>query len=537
MKFNFVCARKKTIATNANALSVPCMKSKTKRATAPDTGTDRTNSMAAEEAVDLSTAAPEVPEHEAQTAGAKLMHQASCRPTKSLGRQITYNQPDVEVLAVAFRAVPLTLAKFDEMREKKDFVLTQFGILDVGPAGFSSAPYKSTKKKTDGAVPTLPLYEKRDDSAHPYFFPFEKGPTPKDRGPRVESDESGQLAAVIKPGVSITHFLYNENDRFNAHKFFVDCGEHEMVPEHSLVYLQLGCNNIEQARKGRLIKIKKIKPALDFADYSMFLPSAIASLPASAEDAMATVESCGIKYPSIKEILGQGSSAAVFAAKPVADASAAVSDDDTRIEIPEYAGQGSRALTIPAAVALDGCATYCIHRACKIIGIAVAAGALTVVSRPASVQRGPDAPDDAIAVTINHDLMFNFQRTSEFRLRQGTDGRWSMFWALPDVVLETDAGPRYVVYSTELVKREGRQEQSCKNQKTAGIVADGCAGQHHPLRIYVCDKPLTGDFADFWRTANPVCTLNLQLRPGNFGSGKKRKRLAFEEDDDSSDAA
>lgn len=464
----------------------------------------------------------------------KLLSQAA-NPSKTLGKEIVSNQPDVEVLAVAFRPVPTTVDKFDEMRDKKDFVVLQFGIVDIGPPGFSSAPYKSTKKKTDGPVPTKPLYERREEYKYPLFFPFEKGPTPKDRGPRIESDESGLLAACLEPGVSITHFLYNENDRFAADKFIVGACEGDVVPQHAFVFLQLSCNNIDQARKGRLLKIKKIKPAVSFDLYKNYLLSASANLPASAETAMAVLDTAGQKFPSIKEMLGQGSSAAVFATQPHVYASANCSDDESGIEIPEYAGEGCRPLFVPKEVACAGCHTHTLERASKIMSIAIATEALRVVARPASVQKGPEAPDEALAVVIDHDKMFGFSTLAR-ALNSGdvTCARLTssiVQWFVPCATVETDTGTKQLAFELGLEKRQGKS--AGKNAGQPGVVSDGCAGEYYPLRVIVC--PAGQDFAFPDSLADGVCTLNLQFRPANAVGGKKRKRVNFEADDDSDD--
>lgn len=469
--------------------------------------------------------------------GAKLLSQAHA-PVKTLGKEIVNNQPDVEVLAVAFRDVPTTADQFDGMRDKKDFVLLQFGVVDVGPPGFSSAPYKSTKKKNEASAPTKPLYEKRDDSQYPYFFPFEKGQTPKDRGVRVESDDTGVLAAVLQPGVSITHFLYNENDRFAKDKFIVGCDDSTpVIPSNSFVFLQLSCNNIDQARKGRLIKIKKIKPAFSPDTYRRYLFHACNNLPSSAEAAMAVLESSGQRFPSIKEMLGQGSSAGVFAATPQFDTSANVVDDEGGIEMTEYAGAGSRALFVPRHVALPGCNTYTIERASKIMSIAIATQALKVIARPASVQKGPEAPDEAIALFIDFNAMFGFNDVTEMLTKASGETAAktcrvhdnTLQWFLPGATVETDVGTKQLAFELDLDKRESKAV--VKNELPAGVVSDGCAGEYYPLRVLVCESDADFCFPD--SLPSGVCTLHLQFRPGATAGCKKRKRVAFEADEES----
>ena len=70
-------------------------------------------------------------------------------PRMEVGKNISPNQPDVEVLAILLRDFPVTKSAFNAARGDREWVMLQAGVVSVGQAGFSSVPYtaSSAKKK------------------------------------------------------------------------------------------------------------------------------------------------------------------------------------------------------------------------------------------------------------------------------------------------------------------------------------------------------------------------------------------------------
>ena len=127
------------------------------------------------------------------------------------------------------------------------------------------------------------LYETDVLTNHTRFFPFHKGRTNKDRGDRVEmykfegedGDES-QASGILEPGVCITNFMREES--FASDPAFVDRPEADSLPSGTLLFMQLGSQNIDQAAKGFLIKFKR---AMIVHDYALVGPL-LKNLPTSA---------------------------------------------------------------------------------------------------------------------------------------------------------------------------------------------------------------------------------------------------------------
>lgn len=188
-----------------------------------------------------------------------------------VGSQIVTRNPDVEVMAVLLKDLPLTPAAFKDLAKDADWYRFSFMIVKPGPAGFSTVPYNSTKKKDDkSGVNGQRLYDDMPGNKT-CFHSYEKAKSNKDRGDIVrylinESTESTEMhkqqeiSGTLEPGQCIAHFL--RSDDYSS-KFFVDSLEERqemnILPAYSVVYLQMSSSNVEQAKNGRLVKVKKIK--------------------------------------------------------------------------------------------------------------------------------------------------------------------------------------------------------------------------------------------------------------------------------------
>lgn len=169
--------------------------------------------------------------------------------TSRVGGVITKNQPDVEVLALCLQDVPRTAAEFNIQRRNHEYIICKFLVVGVGTPGFAKVPYLSKKRKGEKEEDSKALYETSGDGAV-RMYAFDKGPTNKDKGCRVESNST---TGAVCPGVCLTFFIREE--MFEVGKILAD----HNITRNSQVCLQLASSNIDSATKGYLLKLKKIK--------------------------------------------------------------------------------------------------------------------------------------------------------------------------------------------------------------------------------------------------------------------------------------
>lgn len=193
-------------------------------------------------------------------------------------------QADVEIMAVLTKALPISEDKFDECCSNgNDYISMQFTVLDVGQPGFSSVPYSKKKQEKGDKKVKMPLYTRQNDKT--IFHTFKKAEINMERGERVDSyivdEEKKDLTFTLEPGLSFSTFMNKDkikgntfinkrnegSDRKNPNElsyFKIDDGSRfwnvDMLPVNTLVWLQIGVGNDEQAMKGKMIRVKKIMP-------------------------------------------------------------------------------------------------------------------------------------------------------------------------------------------------------------------------------------------------------------------------------------
>lgn len=230
--------------------------------------------------------------------------QAQGGMSTKIGTNIASRNPDVEIAALVMKDVPVTMESFRELASGNDWYRFPFMVLQVGPPGFSTVPYTSTKKKGEKDEGGLPLYEMGNgsESWKTMFHTFEKGKTNKDRGKRMsyvskeggvggesqmesECSEMQSVTVTMQPGQCMAHFL--RSDDFMG-KFFVDNAETlskmRVVPAFSVVYFQVSSANVEQAKHGRMLKFKKMKVLPSKAEELSVLQASVPYLPMNREE-------------------------------------------------------------------------------------------------------------------------------------------------------------------------------------------------------------------------------------------------------------
>lgn len=216
------------------------------------------------------------------------------------GTHISKQQPDVEVYAACLTRIPATKDDFNAMRGQKEYLISKFVVLAVGPAGFGRVPYNS--KKTTGQKEEVgkALYVNEDDRVR--FHSFEKGKTNKDKGARVDTEDG---SACLEPGLVLTFFLREEF--WEPSKVDAACS----MEVGSAVCLQIASSNVEACGKGYLLKVKRIKHMVAACDVT----SAFARLPSSEADFEALMSKHRTQSPGLKGTLDSSGDLRCFVVK------------------------------------------------------------------------------------------------------------------------------------------------------------------------------------------------------------------------------
>jgi len=315
-------------------------------------------------------------------------------PASKIGTNILTRQPDVEVAAMLLRPLPLTAGKFAELAGGKDFMTIQFVVLEVGGPGFSSVPYG---KKGEKPVNPLPLYTRTPEDGRTLFHTFKKVESNLERGPRssTEEGENGpiDLACTIAPGLSLSTFIRPDN--FKGNVFYngrLEGGDRskpselqyvklsegsrywgtDVIPENTVVFLQVGVCNAEQALKGSMLKVKKIMPA----DSPSSLGLALEAMPHSLQAFDDNMQSHKDRFQGLGRTLYAGNTR-VMAGAPERSAYSNFDEAAGCFVICDYSADISE---VHVAEALVSEALCCSDRAVcqKMLDVAIAARAIQV---------------------------------------------------------------------------------------------------------------------------------------------------------------
>ena len=359
--------------------------------------------------------------------------QAQGTPTMRIGTNIVARNPDVEIVALVLKDVPVTPESFRELAKDNDWYRFPFMVLQVGPPGFSTVPYTSTKKKGEKDENGQALYEsvsssKTNVNYSTMFHTFEKGKTNKDRGKRVslvsvDNDKNGNgnngngnngngnngngnngngnngngngedndslqnVAVSMQAGQCMAHFL--RSDDFGG-RFFVDgvetLNKMRVVPAYSVVYFQVSSANVEQAKNGRILKFKRMKVVPSQKEVNEVLASTIPNLPINTDE-FRTVNTCStVKNWALRENMEKAN--LCLTANKVGK-NAFVTDDEPAVLVQMADGgdstNGNCGEAINAVVdenCIKNVLPNASRRDClKFLNIAIAAGAVKALMR------------------------------------------------------------------------------------------------------------------------------------------------------------
>jgi len=485
-----------------------------------------------------------------------------CAPVKyqhTLGKNIAPTQPDVEVLAMVLKDIPLTMEKFDVMRTgpqgQREWVSMPFTVLQVGPAGVSSVPYTANKK---GEGKGKMVYEV-DDLGRTRFHPFEKGKTNKDKGVRVsefQSDDTPDTmvdaTSILEHGVMLSSFLRGDNftktgdERFP--KMFMLDGSYDamdVLPAYSLVYLQMSSANIEQAKKGQGIKVRKIKGVGPGGSH---VNSCFASLP-QGEGQLGLLMDRAASMHAISKMVYQGSlktfavhvSTDAFAVSDVGDAFYVICEASE--EVPDIRFSENQLLQLLN----PGCSVDTV-RALKFMNVALAMGALNVVvaldANPVKqLQGGINFEVASMQVDVNkllhlhtiacfhtwpciHNKEATYTCTDELLLKTHADENGTVMWCDPTYYHTTPRNERMkIIFKLDMTKRE---EVGNNNEiDTSHFLSYAADGYCHHLDIYIAPA-CEFDSVENGALVPSTHVTSLQVRPENRTASITKKRRRFD---------
>jgi len=269
-----------------------------------------------------------------------------------------------------------------------------FVVLEVGGPGFSSVPYG---KKGEKAANQLPLYTRTPEGGHTLFHTFKKVESNLERGPRSTTEEGDNgpvdLACTLAPGLSLSMYIRPEN--FKGNVFYngrLEGGDRskpselqyvklsegspywqtDVIPENTVVFVQVGVCNAEQALKGSMLKVKKIMPA----DAPGALGLALEAMPRSLQAFEDNMQSHKDKFPGLQRSLYAGNSR-LMAGEPDKHAYCNHDEATASFVICDF---GAGISEVHVAEALVSKAFCCSDKAVcqKMLDVAIAARAIQV---------------------------------------------------------------------------------------------------------------------------------------------------------------
>ena len=457
----------------------------------------------------------------------------------NLGRNIAHNQPDVEVLAVLTKSLPTTLDAFDHARGDKDWLSMAVVIVEVGPPGFSSVPYTASKKK-ESIADLKALYVREQGLTT--FYPFAKGKTNKDKGERVEwtqvNDTDTEVSATLKPGLQLSSFLRAET--FSEGKFFVSVPEGcSTLPAGSFVYLQVASQNIDQALKGMLIKVKRVLPAPEMKLHcreslgDILKKKAAEGFPSSMEEA----DQCTVNGQITISKCCAGSPLRVVATSTKREGFATFdTDKDVFVLVECHPDFDEIELSKSEALAVTGCAH--VDRAGVMLNVAISAQALTLLlfHHPSSAAvAGSEASTVAVFAALHVETLLSLDNlmtgiatghvgSPDFMLATASEG---VAWHACNLPITTPQGKRGILFA---LGRSARYLSSPWNSQTYASLSDGAPGEFLPLSIFMTPLGITAPTLEVLAQEPTDASvdhckrlLTLQLRTRTHGCGKRSR--------------
>ena len=495
----------------------------------------------------------------------------------ALGKNICSNQPDVEVLALLMRDFPVTKAGFNQLRGEKEWVVLEVCFVSVGAAGYSSVPYNSNPKKNE-KVDMKKLYENTGYSDETMIYAFEKGKTNKDKGQRCskmvmedagDGGEEVDANVTTKRGMCIRNFMREESFSEES-KFWVDPPSENVVSAGTMLYVQLSAQNVEQAKKGNILKFRKCKIA-DNSD-RMVIEKAFTApyrehgFPSSQEH-FNEMTLKNKQVPSIHKQLYSGTSS-YFTVKPGKKAFACYNSDENYFVIAEVNDNISE-IRFDAKKILQATGCHDCKRALKLLTVALSMEQVYIITAQNASSSGlllnHACEYKGMWISIDFKAMLGVCDIENYLSNGGHSSKIRILYKnLPsqsadentkEIVVWCDSShsvinanqkKSLIVFSVQ--NTQTYLTESFNAENTSTLVTDGVAGSHLPLEIYLIpsdalteenlellsqlgtenDRDDSGSFEI--EKPNLTHLISLQLQPNNIvvnNGGQKRKRVDF----------
>lgn len=352
--------------------------------------------------------------------------------------------------------------------------------------------------------------------------------------------EMHDLSVVLKPGMVLNEFL--RPDKFSD-KILQDeeCGPaRDILPAFTLVWMQLGVGNIEQAAKGRLLKVKRMK-TINPRSLTSCLYNAY-NMPGTEQEFR--LVNNGSTYKSIREcfdsrsnciLLHRGVSPTAYIVQDTDGPDYVMVDMDSQFEMAHVDAQALQNVLPSASV----------QEKIKFLNICIVAGSVTAVvrSRPvdAVVLNGDGEKYRArvVALTVNYNSFLGFEtissmmssenmhesmQSSECQMRMGSN---YVLWSKNNVWPGTS---KTIFYKLELTDRPG------DGSETFSFCDKGHAAGHKLLKITMQEQDFNSVFEAYEKASKgeesePASVITLELRFANKNASSvlgKRPRPALE---------
>lgn len=444
------------------------------------------------------------------------------------GTHIAKNQPDIEICAMALCKLPANRAEFENARGTREFIIAKFLVLALGPPGFGKVPYNSKRGVGQKEEAGKPLYEVADDG-RVRLFSFEKGKTNKDKGVRVEADES---CGFLEPGLVLSFFL--REDFWDPSKIMPAGVGDDAICVGTVVAMQVSSGNVDAAAKGYLLKLKKMKVFPSCID----LTPTLANLPSSEDDYDRRTLQYRTDYPAMKGGLDSSTEMRCFATKSMGPDACAFEHEGGFIisNARTHNCEGFRDdIFVPAHVAL-----HCFQVENQKLALAFMNVALAVESVGAIIKTCASnvmlSADDvhplvALSLVLDVNVFLSLEMLDapelKFFLRSASDGPFEA----PDIIITkkdsyinwrntkqayvTDTDSAQLSFTLHSADHKGPENAPAAH----GQLSVGCSGTYKRLSVSLTRQGMSSNVID------------LEMRmPDASSTRQKRKRpeLAFD---------
>ena len=346
------------------------------------------------------------------------------------------------------------------------------------------------------------------------------------------------ITATLAPGMCIGNFTRSDNYEPSA-KFIIGEVATSMLPEYSVVFMQIGSSNSEQAHKGRLLKVRKVM----VPDFNLDWQQCIRMLPCNASEFrdINDVE----KNFSIRENIDSRNRAAFY--QSMVSKEAFTNQEDDQLVLCKLK-PGVEVAHMETSLLDKVLPNATQEQKLKFFNVALSTGSVCVLLRAVSdfmrlSAKADKYPHRVIGLHIDYNIMFGLEVLSEvnfndditppgqeWNIKRGTDFlMWTKgdFWGCPNSPTRNE-----IAFSLGLTLTS-----PAADVVTSSLLDKGCGGTYYPLRLHMNNLDSFDDlYGQIEESRSTQCLLTVELRPGNrdqssFQKKRKRCEMTLEEDE------